>query len=124
MTVLHVMYLAMMPVSFELGTEVYRARVLNRHDKHFITVAIRFAIMLFGALTYNEVPWWATLAVMITFHYMCFNYLFNKYGLEKAHWGYLGNNLFDRLQKQINPLILLYIKITLFVLSVLVVLYS
>lgn len=122
MKLIHVLYLAMLPLVFELGTEVYRTKVLHRNDKHIFTALIRLIIMLIGALTYIEVPWYDTLILMLCMHYLCFNYIFNKYALD-SHWSYLGNNLWDRAQKHINPTVLLISKIALFLMAIIVILY-
>jgi hypothetical protein len=121
MILLHVLYLALLPLSTELGIEVFRTRVLNRNDRHFMSALARGIIMLWGSLTYLDVPWWKTLFVMVTLHYLVFNYMFNKYGLE-THWSYLGNNTLDRLQKKIDPYGLLAVKTGLFILSILLLL--
>lgn len=121
MILLHVLYLALLPLSSELGIEVFRTRVLNRNDRHFLSALLRGIIMLWGALTYQDVPWWKTLFVMITLHYLVFNYMFNKYALE-THWSYLGNNTLDRLQKKVDPYGLLAIKVGLFIISILLLL--
>lgn len=103
---LHILYLSLLPLAFELGTEVYRTKVLGRRDKHFLTACIRYVLMAWGSLTYDAVPWWITFQVIWTVHTMFFNYSFNRYALG-AHWSYLGNNLLDRLQKRVNPWLLL-----------------
>jgi hypothetical protein len=121
MTLLHVLYLALLPLSIELGIEVFRTRVLNRNDKHFLTAGVRLVIMCWGAFTYPDVPWWKILFVMFTLHYLVFNYVFNRYALE-THWSYLGNNWLDRLQKKADPYLLLGIKVGLFILSILLLL--
>jgi hypothetical protein len=121
MILLHVLYLALLPLSTELGIEVFRTRVLNRNDRHLISAIIRVSVMLWGAMSYSEVPVWKTLFVMATVHYLVFDYMFNKYGLE-THWSYLGNNPLDRLQKRIDPYIRLGIKAGLFILSILLLL--
>lgn len=117
MKIIHVIYLALLPLSTELGIEVFRTRVLGRNDKHAVSAGIRLIIMLIGALTYQEVHWAVTLSVMITLHYLVFNYGFNYYGMER-HWSYVGNNLLDRWQKPIDPTFLLILKIILFALSI------
>lgn len=121
MILLHVLYLALLPISSELGIEVFRTRVLNRNDKHLLSGALRLLFMAWGAFTYPDVPWWKTMFVMFSTHYLVFNYAFNKYALE-THWSYLGNNLLDRLQKKADPFLLLGIKAALFILSILLLL--
>lgn len=120
MILLHVLYLALLPPAIELGVEIFRTRVLNRNDRHVLSAALRLAVMAWGALTYPDVPWWETLFVMATFHYLVFNPIFNKYGLQ-AHWSFLGDNLLDRLQKKVDPMLLLGIKLVLFLVSLVIV---
>lgn len=121
MKIIHVIYLALVPLSIELGIEIFRARVLNRNDKHALSFILRAVVMAIGAFTYNEVPWWITLSVMITLHYAVFNYVFNRYGFEiPVYWGFLGNSTMDNLQKRLDPHVLLAVKIILLALSVIV----
>lgn len=117
MKIIHVLYLAMLPVSLELGIEIFRARVLGRTDHHVLSAAIRIIIMVIGAISYQLVPWWVTLSVMFALHWAVFNYVFNKYGIE-MHWGYLGKNWLDNLQKNVDPHILLLSKIIILALSI------
>ena len=121
MILLHILYLALLPIASELGIEVFRTRVLNRNDKHILSAAARGVLILWGTFTYPDAPWWKILFVMFTLHYLAFNYTFNKYGLQ-THWSYLGNNFLDRLQKKADPYLLLGIKVGLFILSILLLL--
>lgn len=121
MILLHILYLALLPLSSELGIEIFRTRVLNRNDRHALTAIIRGLLMLWGTFTYPDVPWWKILLLMITLHYLVFNYVFNKYGTQ-THWSYLGNNFLDRLQKKADPYLLLGIKVALFILSIILLL--
>jgi hypothetical protein len=121
MILLHILYLALLPISGELGIEIFRTRVLNRNDKHILSAILRGLLMLWGSLTYSDAPWWKTLFIMFSLHYLLFNYVFNKYGLQ-THWSYLGNNFLDRFQKKADPYLLLGIKFGLFILSVLLLL--
>lgn len=120
MILLHVIYLALLPPAIELGVEVFRTRVLNRNDRHFISAAVRLAVMAYGAVTYPEAPWWETLMVMFSVHYLVFNYTFNRYALQ-AHWSFLGDNTLDALQKKVDPMLLLGIKLLLVVASLVLV---
>lgn len=123
MILLHVLYLALLPPAIELGVEVFRTRVLNRNDRHFISALIRLAVMAYGAFTYPEAPWWATMSVMFALHYLIFNYTFNKYALQ-AHWSFLGDNFLDNLQKKVDPMLLLGIKAFLMIASMALVWFS
>lgn len=117
---LHVLYLALLPPAIELGIEIFRTRVLQRKDRHVLSAGLRLAVMAWGALTYPAIPWWETFFVMFTFHYLVFNPIFNKYGLQE-HWSYLGANTLDNLQKKIDPALLLGIKVALLVVSLVLV---
>lgn len=116
--ILHAIYISLLPLAFELGTEIYRTKVLNRRDKHFLTASIRVLITLWGSLTYFEVEWFKTAVLSFSVHWLVFNYAFNKYALG-IHWAYLGGNFLDKLQKEINPYVLLIMKVLCVISSIL-----
>jgi hypothetical protein len=107
------LFLSLLPLSTELGIEVYRTKVLGRRDKHALSFGIRLVVQLVIAWCMAKtlgVPVWKSLLLYWSVFYWGFNYMFNKYALD-THPYYLGNNLWDKLQKKFNPKLLLWVKI-------------
>lgn len=55
--------------------------------------------------------------LLISFHYLVFDYSFNSLVLNR-HWSYLGSNFLDRIEKKIPPKVLFLLKLSLFGLAI------
>ena len=55
--------------------------------------------------------------LLISFHYLAFDYAFNSIALNR-HWSYLGSNFLDRIEKKFPPKVLLLLKVSFFGLAI------
>lgn len=104
--------LSVFPLLFELATEGYRAKVLKRHDQHFITACIRWVFILAAGFGNPLITfWWQGSLLAFALHWLCFNGMYNVWILEQRI-DHTGNNFTDRIQRWITgkgvPLIAIY----------------